>query len=577
MPAASRLLSASSNGRVILLDLKGGKTLFETNLGNAPAALALRPDGRMVAAASGASVKLFKVSDASLVAEIKGDRRLADALTGRQNDLTFAKSEIEYRKNALQSSVTNRVGIVERKKKAGEAGATAAKLLLEKQAAHTNALALQAKAAQELDELLAVARTAVENYLQAENEGKNATNLLAEAKTALDQFPGEAKEKRKSAAKKLANAKKKTESAAKDLKPVEISKSTTDHELELASEALRKADEAAPGLKTELAGAEAALTRAESALETAKHRVADAEKPVQMLAFSPDNTLLLTGDQTGVLRTWSAETGAPCDTVGVLKGVKNAVFFEPRKIVAATSSGAAGWDLASRWRLDLVIGTGGSGSPIVDRVNALEFTGDGKCLISGGGEPSRDGEIKFWDVEDGSLIREFKHLHSDSVFSLDLSPDGKYLASAGADRFARITDFVTGKVLKNLEGHANHVLGVGWARDGRTLVTAGADNQGKTWDFETSARRKNIEGFSKEVTSVSFMCFGGRAVLTSGDGQIVVVGEDGGKVKTLRADDDYLYAGAVSGDGRTIVAGGSDGVLRVWTGTDWNITKQFGP
>jgi WD40 repeat protein len=96
----------------------------------------------------------------------------------------------------------------------------------------------------------------------------------------------------------------------------------------------------------------------------------------------------------------------------------------------------------------------------------LRFTPDGKRLISGGGEPSRSGELKVWQVSDGQLLQEFNNIHSDVVFGIDLTPDGKYLASSAADKFIRVIDFTTGKIIRSLEGHTHHVLSVSWKRDG---------------------------------------------------------------------------------------------------------------
>jgi WD40 repeat protein len=573
----NRVLASTEGGQVALWDIGNGKASFESKLGTAPRALAIRPDGKFVAAAAGSSASLFEVSNGKLFAEMKGDRRLNDGVSGAERDLAFAKSELDYRKTALKQFETNRAEIEARVKRASENNANLAKTLGEKQTALANALAAEKEAAKKLDDLRSGVRTAVEQYLQAAEDGQPATNQLAEAKTALEKFPETTKDKRKAAAEKLAEAKKQVAEAEKAVKPAAIAKSTSDHELELAKAASQKSTDSEPGVKKGLENAEAGVAKAETDLATAKRLVAAAEKPMAALAFSTDNTLVLTADSEGVLRTWSAESGAPCDTIGVEKGAKCAIFRGERTVLLGSGSGVAAWDLASNWRLASVIGTGGANSPIADRVNTLEFTPDGKGLISGGGEPSRAGEIKLWDVEDGHLLREFKDVHSDTVFSVDLSPDGKLLASAGADRFARVTDFVTGKVLRNLEGHNNHVLGVAWERDGRTLLTAGADNLAKTWDCETAARRKNIDGFSKEVTSVSRGGPAGQAVLTAGDGQVVVVNEDGGKGKAYNAGPDYLYSGAASADGRVIVAGGAEGVLRAWIGGDEKVAKKFAP
>lgn len=67
------------------------------------------------------------------------------------------------------------------------------------------------------------------------------------------------------------------------------------------------------------------------------------------------------------------------------------------------------------------------------------------------------------------------------VMSVAFSQRGEWLASGGADRFARFVP-VTGEGLRlNFEGHAHHVLGVAWQADGSTLATAGAEGGVKLW------------------------------------------------------------------------------------------------
>src|SRR6185503_19234046 len=116
--------------------------------------------------------------------------------------------------------------------------------------------------------------------------------------------------------------------------------------------------------------------------------------------------------------------------------------------------------LLPKWKLQLVMEPGESTKPPIDRVLALAFSPDGKILASGGGIPSRDGELLLWNAADGSLLREISGAHSDTVFDLSFTPDGSMLASAGADKFARVFDMKTGKLVKSFEGHTNHVLGV---------------------------------------------------------------------------------------------------------------------
>ncbi len=56
---------------------------------------------------------------------------------------------------------------------------------------------------------------------------------------------------------------------------------------------------------------------------------------------------------------------------------------------------------------------------------SIAISNDDKIFISG----HIDGTIKVWNVNDGSLIKEIKDIHKQSIQSLEISPDSKYLLS----------------------------------------------------------------------------------------------------------------------------------------------------
>ena len=217
------------------------------------------------------------------------------------------------------------------------------------------------------------------------------------------------------------------------------------------------------------------------------------------------------------------------------------------------------------------------GKTLCSDVRTMRFSGDGKYLAGGGGEPTRGSEIKLWQVNDGKLWQEFKNVHSDAVLALEFSPDGKYIASGAADKFAKVVELATGKITRSFEGHTHHVLGVSWKSDGRTLVSSGADNVLKVWDFVSGERKKTIEGFNKEVTSVSFLSNTDQAVASSGDNQVRIVRENGDSVRSLGGATDFMYSSAATADGKIVVAGGADSFLRVWDSADGKALAALKP
>ena len=460
----------------------------------------------------------------------------------------------------------------ETKSKADQIAADAASV-----AARTKAIADQV-AADAAVKLKAAAqeKAAVEKAI---DEAAAKAFAQGQLKPRFDQVTKEMPEKKKKAEEQIAAATKSLGDADKEFKKAELTKSTAEHELQLARNAEKLATESLAEAKSALQLAEATHKQVEADLKTAKDAASSAEKPIRGIAFSPDFLTLATSGDDQSVHTWSAETGAPFESLRGHKSPVIALAFTHQGMLASGSAnpGAVLWDMGTEWKLERSIGTSDANSPLADRVNALRFTPDGQRLATGSGEPTRGGEIKIWDAATGKLLQDFPNIHSDMVFSLDFTADGKRLASGAADKFVRVIDLAAGKAVKSFEGHTHHVLGVSWKRDGRTLMSAGADNVIKVWDFVTGERKKNIDGFLKEVTSVSFVGITDQALVCSGDNQVRIVKENGDKIRTFDGVADFMYAGAVTPDGKIVVAGGQDGVLRIWDGADGKVRAVFAP
>ena len=337
----------------------------------------------------------------------------------------------------------------------------------------------------------------------------------------------------------------------------------------------KTADESVAEAKKLLAEAEAAEKTAAADLEAANKKVSESEKKIRSLAFA--GPWLIANAEDSTLRYFSAETSRPGPVLGRAGASPVPLRASPSELLYFDNTDLLAIDTQPTWKLEREIGDASEKSPFADRVLALDFSPDGKLLATGGGVPSRSGELKIWNVADGALVREIKDAHSDTIFSVRFSPDQKHLASGGADKLMKVFEVDSGKFVRSFEGHTHHVLNVSWMRHGRTLASAGADSAIKLWDFASGEQKKTIGGAQREITAFQFLDGPAQALAASGDNQLRLLREDGNNVRTFSGATDYTQTAAITPDGQFIVAGGSDSQFRIWNGEKGDLLKTFAP
>ena len=91
--------------------------------------------------------------------------------------------------------------------------------------------------------------------------------------------------------------------------------------------------------------------------------------------------------------------------------------------------------------------------------------------------------LSYWK----SGIKELKSFrgHSQEIWSVSFSPDGLTLASGGNDRFVRMWDIETGRLIRSLRGHTAVVRQVQYSPDGLLLATSSEDRTIRLWHPQT--------------------------------------------------------------------------------------------
>jgi len=72
--------------------------------------------------------------------------------------------------------------------------------------------------------------------------------------------------------------------------------------------------------------------------------------------------------------------------------------------------------------------------------------------------------------------------HSNDVWSVAFSPDGRTLASGSGDETIKLWDVQRQREIATLTGHSREVYSVAFSPDGRTLASGSPDKTIKLWE-----------------------------------------------------------------------------------------------
>jgi len=545
MTPGTHFVSAGADAHWRQWDLASGAQVRGISHGAPITSLSVKNDGKFVAAAGGNIGKLYTIEGA-VVAELKGN------LVAQREVVTLTEADaVEKGKVALsdasfKAAEKNLMERTDATKKAVEQKDVMDKALVE---------------AKTKEQAAVVARDAAQTALNgdANNEAlKKAKADVDAALTAAADVSKKAQEAVDSAVKAVAQTMKAQETAT----------------------------EQQTAAKVVLDAQTAISKQAEEKLNAAKTALPMTDKPIKQVAFSTDGKFVAASGDDGVVRLYDSKAGKPLEElIGQPAATNTLLFGAGSQLVSiADDKQVTLWDSNPSWQLVGVLGPKAEApldvapSPFISRVLSLAFSPDGKLLATGGGDPSRSGELMLWNIESKSFLKAFPDAHSDTVFSIDFSYDGKQVASGAADKFVKVHEVESGKLVRSFEGHTHHVLGVSFKADGSRIASSGADNAIKVWNMETGEQFRTISNYAKQVPSITYIGVGDNLLSGSGDKTVKMHrSNDGGNYRSLGGPTDFVYAVDCNRDETIAIAGGEDGVLRVWNAQNAQELFKFEP
>jgi WD40 repeat protein len=295
----------------------------------------------------------------------------------------------------------------------------------------------------------------------------------------------------------------------------------------------------------------------------------DSKEKLMAAAYSPDGKRFATAGGDAVVRVYDTASGAVAKELNGHKIAVTALAW-----VSNTALASAGADkLVKVW--DVNAGTAKDAAGHTVAVLAVAADPAGKVLFSGGADKS----VRGWNPTTGEPTK-LKYDGTSAVCALAVSPDGKRLAVGLASGKLQLFAIKDDALALSGEVPAAHAAGVAAVAfhptTGDKVLTCGGDGLVRLWtapDSGTPAREKEFQPPFKPsagappmpVTSVAFSP-DGRQVVAGGSEGVARIWDaaSGGEVRGLRGHTAWVTSVQFAPDGKTVLACSVDNSARVF-------------
>lgn len=192
------------------------------------------------------------------------------------------------------------------------------------------------------------------------------------------------------------------------------------------------------------------------------------------VALTQNGKTLVSGGVEGQVRVWKIEP-LKQSLIGVLKehfGPISTIEINKydSEVISASSDGSCIiWDLLRLSRKHVLFAN--------TQFTAARYFPNGVQILTSG----TDRSISYWEVYDGSLVREKEGSKVGPINCLAINSTGDYFVSSGTDCVVKLWNYELGEVIAQGYGHAGIVTACKYSPDSKFLITGGQDGAVFIW------------------------------------------------------------------------------------------------
>lgn len=204
-----------------------------------------------------------------------------------------------------------------------------------------------------------------------------------------------------------------------------------------------------------------------------------------------------------------------------------------------------------------------------DEIYSVAFSPNGKSAVTG----SADHTAKLWDVMTAEVMAIYNH--DDEVHAAVFSPDGQYIVTGCADHMVRLWN-TSGQLVRTFTGHSDAVFTVAFSPDGKYILSGGEDLIIRLWDAATGQQVRTLTGHTSLVRTVAFSP-DGKLALSSGNDIVVRLWDitTGQQIRTFSGHSESVNSVVFSPDSKSALTGSTDNTARLWDIATGQLLRTF--